>query len=91
MLDASSLPPDSFARLDAAVKTLVKEYTAAQALTAETGQEDWRQYAYFNKIRYVRNLVDANEDFELMVTVPVVPVILYVMNCASVAHLLRDD
>lgn len=40
-----------------------------QAYTS-SNSGDWRRYAMFNDIHYVRNLVDANEDFELIVSGP---------------------
>ena len=65
-LDTSRLSPEEFQRLDGAVRALMQEYTAS-TVAAGAGCEDWRHYAYFNASHYVRNLVDANEDFELMV------------------------
>ncbi|KAI8476358.1 MAG: RmlC-like cupin domain-containing protein [Monoraphidium minutum] len=52
--------PASFARLDARVRCLVGSYVAA-------GHADWRRYAHFSDLHYVRNLVEANDDFELIV------------------------
>ncbi|GBF96262.1 cysteine dioxygenase [Raphidocelis subcapitata] len=52
--------PESFARLDAAVSALVRAYI-------EAGHTDYRRYANFNPHHYVRNLIEENEDFELMI------------------------
>lgn len=53
-------PPESFARLNAAVRRLIGQYV-------EAGNDDWRKYANYSNLHYVRNLIDENEDFELMV------------------------
>ena len=53
-------PPAAFARLDARVRALLASYAAS-------GAPDLSRYLHWNAHHYVRNLVDANEDFELMV------------------------
>ena len=35
---------------------------------SRTNGGDWRRYAYFNAHHYVRNLVEGNDDFELIVS-----------------------
>lgn len=52
--------PNSFARLDARVRALFAEYI-------DGGHDDWKRYEFFTKDHYVRNLVEGNQDFELMV------------------------
>jgi hypothetical protein len=52
-------PPESAARLDAAVRAAIRAYTAA-------GHADWRALARFNSEHYVRHLVDDNANFEMM-------------------------
>lgn len=52
-------PPESTARLDAAVRAAVGAYVAA-------GHSDWRQLARFNPEHYVRHLVQDNANFEMM-------------------------
>lgn len=52
--------PASFARLDAKVRKLLSDYVAS-------GHRDYRRYSLFNDLHYVRNLVEMNDDFELMV------------------------
>ena len=32
----------------------------------ESGADDWKQYALFNKHKYARNLIEINENFELL-------------------------
>lgn len=51
-------PPESTARLDAAVRKAVSEYVTR-------GYQDWRQMA-FNEHHYVRHLIEENENFELI-------------------------
>ena len=34
---------------------------------ASGGHEDWKKYEFFNEHHYVRNFVDGDADFELMV------------------------
>ena len=34
------------------------------------GHKDWAKYAFFNDLHYVRNFVDGNDEFELMVRQP---------------------
>ncbi|PRW56884.1 cysteine dioxygenase [Chlorella sorokiniana] len=55
----SHQPPQSAARLDAAVRAAVQAYVAA-------GHQDWRALAKFNDSHYVRHLVDENGDFEMI-------------------------
>jgi cysteine dioxygenase len=52
-------PPESTARLDAAVRKAVQEYVV-------NGHQDWRQLACFNAEHYVRHLVEENENFEMI-------------------------
>mmetsp|Transcript_16602 Transcript_16602/g.35914 ORF Transcript_16602/g.35914 Transcript_16602/m.35914 type:complete len:298 (-) Transcript_16602:814-1707(-) len=52
-------PAESFTRLDQTVRKLMKAYTSSH--------DDWRKFAFFNPHHYVRNLVDSNDDFELIV------------------------
>ncbi|EFN58340.1 hypothetical protein CHLNCDRAFT_142389 [Chlorella variabilis] len=52
-------PPESTARLDAAVRAAVGAYVAA-------GHSDWRQLARFNPEHYVRHLVQDNANFEMI-------------------------
>ncbi|GFR41136.1 hypothetical protein Agub_g1784 [Astrephomene gubernaculifera] len=52
--------PESFRKLNNTVQGLLKAYTSCNS-------RDWQQYALFNDVHYVRNLVHANEDFELIV------------------------
>lgn len=56
----SRQPPESAARLQAAVRQEIQAYLAS-------GCEDWREFVHWNDHHYVRNLVAENEDFELMV------------------------
>jgi cysteine dioxygenase len=50
---------DSFSVLDAGVRTLVGQYIAAE-------HQDWRNFVEFNRLHYVRHLIDGNDDFELL-------------------------
>ncbi|KAG2442740.1 hypothetical protein HXX76_002822 [Chlamydomonas incerta] len=59
-INAVDQTPDSAARLSARVQALLAAYTGSNS-------GDWRRYAMFNDIHYVRNLVEANEDYELIV------------------------
>lgn len=52
-------PPESAARLDAAVRAAVAAYV-------EQGHSDWRQLAAFNEQHYVRHLVDECDSFEMI-------------------------
>ncbi|EFJ51902.1 cysteine dioxygenase [Volvox carteri f. nagariensis] len=52
--------PASFNRLNQRVVELLKCY-------ATTNRGDWHRFALFNDLHYVRNLVEANDDFELIV------------------------
>ncbi len=54
--------PDSFNRLDASVRALFSEYFAGGSAKAH------QQFVLFNQHHYVRHLLDASEDFELMVS-----------------------
>lgn len=56
----SGQDPASFGRLNAAVTAMLSGYSGS-------GCADWRRYATFNDLHYVRHLVNDNEDFELMV------------------------
>jgi cysteine dioxygenase len=56
---SSNQSPASFAPLDARVRSLAAAYLRAS-------HADWRHYAKWNKYHYVRHLVDANDDFEMM-------------------------
>ena len=42
------------------IRELMSAYAAG-------GNQDWKKYAFFSSEHYVRNLVEADEDFELMV------------------------
>ena len=42
------------------IRTLMSSYAGG-------GHEDWAKYAFFNDLHYVRNFVDGNDEFELMV------------------------
>ncbi|GAX85600.1 hypothetical protein CEUSTIGMA_g13015.t1 [Chlamydomonas eustigma] len=53
-------PKESFLRIDATVKTTLSAY-------ANGHHEDWNKFAFFHEHHYVRNFVDGNEEFELMV------------------------
>lgn len=53
-------PPESFQQLDGRVKALMAQYCDSHAA-------DWRRYVHFNKLHYVRHLVDDCEEFELLV------------------------
>ncbi len=55
-----SLCDEAFSRLNAHVSTVLAAY-------AQAGNQDWRQYAAFNAHHYVRHLLDANDDYELLV------------------------
>ncbi|GLC51243.1 hypothetical protein PLESTB_000481600 [Pleodorina starrii] len=59
----NSQDPASFKRLNDRVQLLLKSYTTSNP----GGGGDWRRFALFNSTHYVRNLVEANEDFELLV------------------------
>lgn len=52
--------PESLVRLRSTIQELIKEY-------ALTNSGDWRHYAFFNDLHYVRNLVALDEDFEIIV------------------------
>ncbi|GIL73280.1 hypothetical protein Vretimale_4871 [Volvox reticuliferus] len=52
--------PVSFKRLNQRVQELLKTY-------ATSNPGDWQRFALFNDLHYVRNLVEANDDFELIV------------------------
>ncbi|PNH00535.1 Cysteine dioxygenase type 1 [Tetrabaena socialis] len=52
--------PESFKRMNDGVQGLLRAYAASNSL-------DWQKYALFNDLHYVRNLVEANDDFELIV------------------------
>lgn len=45
--------------MDSKVQKLLSEYAQAAS--------DWRKFAHFNDLHYVRNLIETNDDFELMV------------------------
>lgn len=51
---------ESAARLQQTVRQLIQDYLAS-------GHDDWKEYVAWNDHHYVRNLVAANDDFELMV------------------------
>jgi hypothetical protein len=58
----------------------VASSSSARAATqdyARNNEADWRRYGFFNDFHYVRNLVEMNDDFELIVSAtrqPCVPV-----------------
>ncbi|KAG2483436.1 hypothetical protein HYH03_017690 [Edaphochlamys debaryana] len=56
----NSQDPESFQRLNVKIQGLLKEY-------AQHNPHDWRRYAFFNDVHYVRNLVEGNSNFELLV------------------------
>ena len=55
----ASQPPESTARIDAAVRSAMRAYVSA-------GHSDFRHLARFNDEHYVRHLVEENEDFEMV-------------------------
>ncbi|KAG2450128.1 hypothetical protein HYH02_000231 [Chlamydomonas schloesseri] len=59
-INAVDQTPESTARLSARVQALLSAYTSSNS-------GDWQRYAMFNDIHYVRNLVESNDDFELIV------------------------
>lgn len=48
-------------RLQEAVLNHIQQYF-------DEGHQDWKNYVNFNEHHYVRNLIFANDDFELMVS-----------------------
>ena len=59
-ISAAQQPPESAARLHAAVRGAVQRYVAA-------GHSDWRRLATFNDSHYVRHLVEESGNCEMMV------------------------
>ena len=59
----NSQPAESYERLNSSVRGLVGAYMASA--------QDWRQYVLYDDVHYCRHLIDMNDDFEMLVSRPV--------------------